>query len=224
PNSALRPLPSSRAPPLPRRRSLRPASALSQATNLGREAKGTSSPQPAGVSSGDTETQLSPETSFLRLVPEGPEKSVICKFPNDHLPPSSCGAYKARGLGQAETAMLFRNNSKVLEMILTTLGYSYGRAFSADALSAESNFPSGTVLARLIKEKDDIDHYLEQNFKGLSKEEVAATHHQVLPLHCIYSTGVQTSVTSFLSAISDTSVLILSAFDRVHSFRSCGFW
>lgn len=81
-------------------------------------------------------------------------------------------------------------------MILTTLGYSYGRAFSADALSAESNFPSGTVLcvwklfnlvsryfiiffsisfrARLIKEKDDIDHYLEQNFKGLSKEEVAA--------------------------------------------------
>ncbi|PNJ83667.1 TTC29 isoform 7, partial [Pongo abelii] len=28
--------------------------------------------------------------------------------------------------------------------------------------------------SQLIKEKDDIDHYLEVNFKGLSKEEVAA--------------------------------------------------
>ncbi|EDL10855.1 mCG60800, partial [Mus musculus] len=28
--------------------------------------------------------------------------------------------------------------------------------------------------AQLIKEKEDIDYYLEQNFKGLSKEEVAA--------------------------------------------------
>lgn len=32
---------------------------------------------------------------------------------NDHLPPSSRGAYKACCLGQAETAMLSRNNSKV---------------------------------------------------------------------------------------------------------------
>lgn len=35
-------------------------------------------------------------------------------------------------------------------------------------------FFSISFRARLIKEKDDIDHYLEQNFKGLSKEEVAA--------------------------------------------------
>lgn len=34
---------------------------------------------------------------------------------------------------------------------------------------------SGTISrSQLIKEKDDIDHYLEMNFKGLSKEEVAA--------------------------------------------------
>ncbi|XP_004417720.1 PREDICTED: tetratricopeptide repeat protein 29-like, partial [Odobenus rosmarus divergens] len=33
----------------------------------------------------------------------------------------------------------------------------------------------GTIpRSQLIKEKDDIDHYLEVNFKGLSKEEVAA--------------------------------------------------
>ncbi|XP_023416126.2 tetratricopeptide repeat protein 29 [Cavia porcellus] len=34
---------------------------------------------------------------------------------------------------------------------------------------------AGTISrSQLIKEKDDIDHYLEVNFKGLSKEEVAA--------------------------------------------------
>ncbi|XP_046946324.1 tetratricopeptide repeat protein 29 [Lynx rufus] len=35
-------------------------------------------------------------------------------------------------------------------------------------------FPSTIPRSQLIKEKDDIDHYLEVNFKGLSKEEVAA--------------------------------------------------
>ncbi|KAM8935909.1 tetratricopeptide repeat protein 29 isoform 2-T3 [Lycaon pictus] len=34
--------------------------------------------------------------------------------------------------------------------------------------------PSTIPRSQLIKEKDDIDHYLEVNFKGLSKEEVAA--------------------------------------------------
>ncbi|XP_077626743.1 tetratricopeptide repeat protein 29 [Crocuta crocuta] len=35
-------------------------------------------------------------------------------------------------------------------------------------------FPSTVPRSQLIKEKDNIDHYLEVNFKGLSKEEVAA--------------------------------------------------
>ncbi|XP_025777995.1 tetratricopeptide repeat protein 29 [Puma concolor] len=35
-------------------------------------------------------------------------------------------------------------------------------------------FPSTIPRSQLIKEKDDIDHYLEVNVKGLSKEEVAA--------------------------------------------------
>ncbi|XP_073086545.1 tetratricopeptide repeat protein 29 isoform X1 [Manis javanica] len=34
--------------------------------------------------------------------------------------------------------------------------------------------PSAIPRSQLIKEKDDIDHYLDMNFKGLSKEEVAA--------------------------------------------------
>nr|AAI42364.1 TTC29 protein [Bos taurus] len=34
--------------------------------------------------------------------------------------------------------------------------------------------PRTKPRSELIKEKDDIDHYLEVNFKGLSKEEVAA--------------------------------------------------
>ncbi|XP_053451473.1 tetratricopeptide repeat protein 29 isoform X2 [Nycticebus coucang] len=37
----------------------------------------------------------------------------------------------------------------------------------------------GTIpRSQLIKEKDDIDHYLEVNFKGLSKEEVAANSYK----------------------------------------------
>ncbi|KAG8518380.1 Tetratricopeptide repeat protein 29 [Galemys pyrenaicus] len=34
--------------------------------------------------------------------------------------------------------------------------------------------PRSMPRSQLIKEKDDIDHYVEVNFKGLSKEEVAA--------------------------------------------------
>ncbi|KAI5151958.1 tetratricopeptide repeat protein 29 [Manis pentadactyla] len=34
--------------------------------------------------------------------------------------------------------------------------------------------PSAVPRSQLIKEKDDVDHYLDMNFKGLSKEDVAA--------------------------------------------------
>lgn len=37
----------------------------------------------------------------------------------------------------------------------------------------------------MIKEKDDIDHYLEQNFKGLSKEEVAAHRNSYRKSICV---------------------------------------
>ncbi|CAO2611299.1 Tetratricopeptide repeat protein 29 [Lemmus lemmus] len=44
----------------------------------------------------------------------------------------------------------------------------------------------GTISrAQLIKEKDDIDHYLEQNFKGLSKEEVAAHRNSYKKSICV---------------------------------------
>uniref|UniRef100_A0A8C2LEH5 Tetratricopeptide repeat protein 29 n=1 Tax=Cricetulus griseus TaxID=10029 RepID=A0A8C2LEH5_CRIGR len=38
---------------------------------------------------------------------------------------------------------------------------------------------------QLIKEKDDIDHYLEKNFKGLSKEEVAAHRNSYKKSICV---------------------------------------
>nr|XP_048306210.1 tetratricopeptide repeat protein 29 [Myodes glareolus] len=56
------------------------------------------------------------------------------------------------------------------------------------AVLARQKLPcsSGTIpRARLIKEKDDIDHYLEQNFKGLSKEEVAAHRNSYMKSICV---------------------------------------
>uniref|UniRef100_A0A8C5L7L5 Tetratricopeptide repeat protein 29 n=1 Tax=Jaculus jaculus TaxID=51337 RepID=A0A8C5L7L5_JACJA len=45
---------------------------------------------------------------------------------------------------------------------------------------------AGTIpRAQLIKEKDDIDHYLEANFKGLSKEEVAAYRNSYKKSVCV---------------------------------------
>ncbi|XP_012884977.1 PREDICTED: tetratricopeptide repeat protein 29 [Dipodomys ordii] len=44
----------------------------------------------------------------------------------------------------------------------------------------------GTIpRSQLIKEKDDIDHYLEKNFKGLSKEEVAAFRNSYKKSICV---------------------------------------
>ncbi|XP_014635678.1 PREDICTED: tetratricopeptide repeat protein 29 [Ceratotherium simum simum] len=45
--------------------------------------------------------------------------------------------------------------------------------------------PTTTPRSQLIKEKDDIDHYLEVNFKGLSKEEVAAYRNSYKKSICV---------------------------------------
>ncbi|XP_040590771.1 tetratricopeptide repeat protein 29 isoform X2 [Mesocricetus auratus] len=45
--------------------------------------------------------------------------------------------------------------------------------------------PRTIPRAQLIKEKDDIDHYLEKNFKGLSKEEVAAHRNSYKKSICV---------------------------------------
>ncbi|XP_021572499.1 tetratricopeptide repeat protein 29 isoform X2 [Carlito syrichta] len=45
--------------------------------------------------------------------------------------------------------------------------------------------PTTIPRSQLIKEKDDIDHYLEVNFKGLSKEEVAAYRNSYMKNICV---------------------------------------
>ncbi|XP_006971782.1 tetratricopeptide repeat protein 29 isoform X2 [Peromyscus maniculatus bairdii] len=53
---------------------------------------------------------------------------------------------------------------------------------------ARQKLPCSSVTVprtQLIKEKDDIDHYLEQNFKGLSKEEVAAHRNSYKKSVCV---------------------------------------
>ncbi|XP_036914333.1 tetratricopeptide repeat protein 29 isoform X2 [Sturnira hondurensis] len=45
--------------------------------------------------------------------------------------------------------------------------------------------PFSIPRSQLIKEKDDIDHYLEVNFKGLSKEEVAAYQNSYMKSICV---------------------------------------
>ncbi|GAB1293337.1 Tetratricopeptide repeat protein 29 [Apodemus speciosus] len=58
---------------------------------------------------------------------------------------------------------------------------------ACDLSQAEATmlFKINPELAQLIKEKDDIDYYLEQNFKGLSKEEVAAHRNSYKKSICV---------------------------------------
>ncbi|XP_051024642.1 tetratricopeptide repeat protein 29 [Acomys russatus] len=56
------------------------------------------------------------------------------------------------------------------------------------AVLARQKLPCSTgpiPRAQLIKEKDDIDHYVEQNIKGLSKEEVAAYRNSYRKSVCV---------------------------------------
>ncbi|XP_073897162.1 tetratricopeptide repeat protein 29 [Castor canadensis] len=80
------------------------------------------------------------------------------------------------------------------------------------AVLARQKLPcsSGTTSrSQLIKEKDDIDHYLEVNFKGLSKEEIAAYRNSYKKNICVdmLRDGYHKSFTELFSLMEHWEVL-----------------